>query len=81
MGYGIGTDHVDVSVATGERTNFDGFLTDLKGALGALIKAGCSEFKIQIHKNGAVVTGNQPVAPRKVTEEDKGRSLKEMMGS
>jgi len=79
MGYGIGTDHVDVSVATSERTDFHGFLTDLKDALGALIKAGCSEFKIQIHENGAVVTGNRPVAPRKVTEEDKAKSLKEIL--
>lgn len=79
MGYGIGTDHVDVSIATSDRTDFQGFLTDLNEALGALIKAGCSEFKVQIHENGAVVTGNQPVAPRKVTGDDRIRPLKEIL--
>lgn len=79
MGYGIGTDHVDVSVPTTDRTNFHTFLSGLKGALGSLIKAGCSEFKIQIHEHGAVVTGNQPVVPRELTEEDKLKSLKEIL--
>lgn len=80
MGYGIGTDHVDISVATSDRTSFGQFVAGLGDALGALLKAGCSEFKIQVHENGAVVTGNKPVAPEKVTDEDKAKPLKEMVG-
>ena len=79
MGYGIGTDHVDVSVQIVGDTKLPRFLDDVRSAIGSLVKAGCRELRVSIHEHGAVVTGNRAVRPLPLEDADNVRSMREIL--
>ena len=78
MGYGIGSDHVNVSIRLAKDEPLAALLDDLHEALASLFLAGCAKVEIEVHERGTVVTGNRAVAPAPVEPDELARPLREV---
>jgi hypothetical protein len=78
MGYGIGSDHVNVSVSLRKDDSLADLLEDLHEALASLFLAGCNKVEIEVHNRGAVVTGNRAIAPAPVEPDELARPIREV---
>jgi len=78
MGYGIGTGHVDTTVAFRPEEKLLDVTARVGEAVASLLAAGCSRLTIDAHKNGIVVTGNRAVGPAEI-EKIKDRLVREVL--
>jgi hypothetical protein len=77
MGYGIGTDSVDVGIRVDQ--SLDDFAREVGSVVARLLLSGCRSFKVDVHEKGTVVTGDKPVAPADAKAEDWKRNADEVI--